>query len=119
MKALYEVSTERAEFYRCRPSEGLMVPILVRQSDIEDGIPTGTEVETAVKGMKGGRVGGPSLMRIEDLNGWIQEAKRKKEPVRRRWELLVRLVQQKFEDGTPPEELVWATMVLILKGKGG
>ena len=28
------------------------------------------------------------------------------------------LVQRTFGDGTPPEELAWATMILILKGKG-
>ena len=32
---------------------------------------------------------------------------------------MVRIVHQTFGDGTPPEELVWATMVIILKGKGG
>ena len=31
---------------------------------------------------------------------------------------MVRIVHQTFGDRTPPEELVWATMVIILKGKG-
>ena len=30
----------------------------------------------------------------------------------------MRLVQRTFGDGNPPAELAWATMVLILKGKG-
>ena len=55
----------------------------------------------------------------EDLKGWLREAMRTKAPVRRSWELLVMLVQQTFRYGTPPEELVWAKIVLILKGKGG
>ena len=38
--------------------------------------------------------------------------------MRRRWEILVRLIQRTFRYGNPPEELAWATMVLILKGKG-
>ena len=38
------MSTERAELYMCRPPEGLRVPILVRQSVIEDDIPTEDEV---------------------------------------------------------------------------
>ena len=37
---------------------------------------------------------------------------RKKEMVLRRWEILVRLVQN------PQEKLAWVTMVLTLKGKG-
>ena len=55
LEALDEVLTDRAEPYSCRPLEGLKVPILVQQSDIKDDIPTEAEVETAVKGIKGGR----------------------------------------------------------------
>ena len=78
---------------------------MVRQSDIEVGIPTETELETAVKGLKGGIAGGPPGMHAEDLKWWIQEATRKKEPVRRQWELLVRLVQRTSGGGTPPADL--------------
>ena len=56
-EALDEVSMERADLYTCRPSVGLRFPILVHQSDIDDGIPMETEVETEVRGLKGGRVG--------------------------------------------------------------
>ena len=56
-EAIYEVSMYRAELYRCRPPEGLRVPILVRQLVIEDGIPTESEVETEVQGLKGVRAG--------------------------------------------------------------
>ena len=89
----------------------------MRQDDIEDGIPTEEEVVASVRGMMGGRAGGSSGMSAEDLKRWLREETRKKEPVRIRWELLVILVHQTFRDGTPPEELVWATMVLILKVK--
>ena len=54
-------------------------------------------------------------MRVEDLKGWRQEAKREKDPESRRWELVVRLVQVMFRDGTVLEELYWAIMVLLLK----
>ena len=40
LETLDELSTEKEELYRCRPTEGLTVPILVRKSDIENGIPT-------------------------------------------------------------------------------
>ena len=39
-KTLYELSTDREELNRCRQPEGFRVPILVRQSDIKNGIPT-------------------------------------------------------------------------------
>ena len=38
--------------------------------------------------------------------------------MRKRWEILVRLVQLIFRDRTPPAYIAWATMVLIPKGKG-
>ena len=63
MEALDNVTVERAELYRCWPTEGLRVPLLVRQADIEDGIPTEAEVVEAVRGLKVDIVGGPSGMR--------------------------------------------------------
>ena len=68
--------------------------------------------------LKGRREGGPSGMRVEDLKGWLREAKRKKNPVRRRWYLVVQLVQVTFGGGTVMEDISWAMMVLIPKGKG-
>ena len=55
----------------------------------------------------------------EYLKGWHKEAKREKELVSRRWDLVVRLVQLVFRYGTMTVEIAWAKMVLILKGKGG
>ena len=57
-------------------------------------------------------------MRAEDLKRWIREAKCKKYPVRRMWELVSRLAQLVFVYGTVPEEIAWATMFLLPKGKG-
>ena len=64
----------------------------------------------AVRVLNIGRAGVPLGMRPEDLNGLLREAMCKKEPMRRRWGFLVRLVQQTFVDRTPTEELAWATM---------
>ena len=91
----------------------------MRQSDIEDGVPTEAEVAAEVRVLKGGIVGCPSGMRAEDLKGWVLEATHKKEPVRIWWELVVIFVQRIFGDRTSLAELVWEKMVLILKGKGG
>ena len=81
-EALDEVLEEREELYRCRLPEGLRVPILVHQLDIVYGISTEAEVDTAVKGMKGGRLGGPPGIRTEDLKEWLREATRKRDPAR-------------------------------------
>ena len=50
------MTVERAELYMCRPPEGLMFPLLVRQTDIEDGIKMEAGMAEAVRGMKGGKV---------------------------------------------------------------
>ena len=68
----------------------------------------------AVRVMKGGRAGDPPVMRAEDLNVWLWESTRKKELVRRRWDIVVILVQRTLGDRTPPSDRVWETMVLIL-----
>ena len=57
-------------------------------------------------------------MHAEDMKGWLREAKRDKDSERRRWELVVRLVQVMFMYGTVPEEIAWATMVLLPKKNG-
>ena len=36
---LDRIATERAEMYRCRPPEGLRIPILVTTAEVEYGVP--------------------------------------------------------------------------------
>ena len=59
----------------------------------------------AVQGLKSGREGGPFGMCAEDLKRWLSEAKREKDPERRRWEILKILVQVTFGGGTVLEKL--------------
>ena len=63
--------------------------------------------------------GGVLGIHTEYLKRCLREAKHEKDQVGRRWELVVRLVQLEFWDGTVPEEIAWAKMVLLPKGKGG
>ena len=87
--------------------------------EVDYGIPSEANIELEVWGLKVGRSGGQSGMLTEDLNEWLRKAKSKKEMVRRRCELVVRLIQLAFGDGTLSEDLAWSTMVLLPKGKGG
>ena len=112
------MSADRAELYRCSPPEGLQVPLLVQTAEVNVSIPSEAEIEVAVQGLKIGIAGGQLGIRAEDLKGWIREAKLEKEPTRRRWEIVVRLVKLEFRDGTMPEEIDWSTMVLLPKGRG-
>ena len=59
------------------------MPILVTPAVVEDGVLEEADIVQVVRGLKGGRAGGPSDMRLEDLKGWLQEASRGKSPVRR------------------------------------
>ena len=115
---LYIIATERAELYMCRPPEGLWVPIMLTLEAVEDGIPAEEEVVQAVRRLRRGRDGGLLGMRAEDLNGWLREASRETDPVTHWWRLLVRIIQKTFEDGAVPEEVEWATMVFLPKGRG-
>ena len=60
-----------------------------------------------MQGLKGRRAWVPPGMCVEDLKGWLREAKRENDPANRRWELVGRLVQMAFSDGTVPYERVW------------
>ena len=93
-------SKVRAELYRCRPPARLKVPILVQSTEVSNELPTEAKVNMEVRGIRTGRSGGPSGMRVEDFKGWCKEAKREKDPVGRRQELLV--WQVIFRDETVP-----------------
>ena len=58
------MSADRAELYRCRPPEGLWVPLLLQPSVVSDDIPSEAEIEMAVKRLKVRRAGGLSFMRV-------------------------------------------------------
>ena len=100
---LDHIATERAELYRCRPPEGLRLPILVTPAALDKIIPEEAEIEKLVRGLKRGRADGPSGMGAEDIKWWLQEALQEKNLVRRQFQLLVRLIQRMFEDGVVPE----------------
>ena len=63
-EGLDQVSADRAELYRCRPPEGLWVPLLLQPSVVSDDIPSEAEIEMAVKRLKVRRAGGLSFMRV-------------------------------------------------------
>ena len=65
------------------------------------------------------RSGGPSGMRAEDLEEWLREASRETNPATHWWRLLVRIIQNNFDDGAVPEDLEWSTMVFLPKGRRG
>ena len=84
-EGLDQVSADRAELYICRLPEVIQVFLLVQPLAVNDDIPTETEIEMAVLGLKRGRAGVPPGMLLEYLQGWLKEAKTEKDPERRMW----------------------------------
>ena len=39
MENLDQITTERAEIYRCRPPDGIQLPIVVTPTEVENGVP--------------------------------------------------------------------------------
>ena len=91
--------------------------ILTTPWEVDDGIPSEADIEQAVRGLKWGRAGLTSGIRAEDLKGLLQKTSRENNLVRRRWQLLVRLIQSTFGDMVVPEVVTWVTMVFLLKGR--
>ena len=89
---LESIATERAEIYKCRPPEGLQVPILVTMEAVEDRILGEEKVAQAVQSLKRVRAGGLLGMMAEDLKGWLRELSRETDPVTYWWRLLVQLI---------------------------
>ena len=84
-EGLDQESAVRVELYICRTLKRLKVPILVQMAAVNDEVPTEAEVDLSVRELKGGRAGGPSGIRTEDLKGWRKEAKQERKPEGRMW----------------------------------
>ena len=56
-------------------------------------------------------------MWTKDLQGWLWETLQEKNLVRTQWQLLVRIIQRMFKDVVVPEEVTWAKMVFLPKGR--
>ena len=70
-EGLETISTKWAEMYRCRPPEGLWVPVLVGSAMVADSIPGAAKIEQAVKDLRQSRARGPSDMQVAYLKGWL------------------------------------------------
>jgi len=76
-------------------------------------------MEMAVKGLRAGKVLGPTGMRADDLKAWLFAARRREAPDGTNWCRLVELVQEIYHTGVLPMELLWSVLVLLPKDSGG
>ena len=91
---------------------------MVTPVGVDKGIPPEVEIEKLVRDLNMGREGGPYGKRRRGSKGVVEGGHAGENPVRRRWQILMLLIQRAFGDGTLPEELEWATMISLPKGKG-
>ena len=116
---LDRIATERDDIYRCRPPEGLRVPIMVTPAAVDNIFPKEAHIKQAVRNLKGGRASDPSGMQAENIKGWLREASREKKLVRRRWRLLVRLIQRTLKDGDGARGSEMGDNCFLHKREGG
>ena len=58
-------------------------------------------------------------MQAEHLKAWLRAATIEKDPNTETLDKVVSVIQVAFREGYIPDDLMWTTMVLIPKGKGG
>ena len=75
-------STLREELYRRCSPEGVPIPILVQPEEIKEEPLGGEDIEVEVQGLRTGRAGYPSGMRIEHLQGWLREETQENDPAK-------------------------------------
>ena len=94
------------------------LPIIVAPFDIDDAVPEPDEIAKAVCGLKNGKSPGPSKLRAEHLKEWVEEAFREEHLYQGNWDRVVELIQTCFQEQQIPTQMLWSTVVLILKGNG-
>ena len=119
---------EKEELYVWRNPPGSPFPCNVARPRLEDGPQPDKEVWAAVKKLPNGRTGGGSMMRAEDVKGWLlgmeREEKARKEGVVGHegagdsWRLFVQLMQHIWESGEIPRQMLLTIVVLIPKEGG-
>ena len=103
------VTAERVDLYSYVPSPGENIPVTVAPEEVDDLVPMEDEIEDAVKKLRRNRLGRPSGMRANHLQGWLASSNRGKQAAEKgeekmegeeeggeHWEKLVDLVQTAF-----------------------
>eukprot|EP00985_Skeletonema_marinoi_P027216 scaffold22001_cov141-Skeletonema_marinoi.AAC.1 len=117
---------ERVELYEERTPDGDPIPINIEPFDINDETPTDMELRRIVRErLKRGRAGGASQIRAEHILDWLAGMKLEDEDDEKyagkgyQWRVFVELIQEIWNTGRIPTQMLWVVIVLIPKGSGG
>jgi hypothetical protein len=107
--------------YQRNDPPGEPIPVHVSPFDIDDEVPTETEIANAVRCLKTGKAPGQTGMRAEHLKAMLLRASKENSTPedQQDWDLVCQLVQHMFAEGAIPQELSWSVLVLIPKESGG
>ena len=120
---------EREELYSRVASPGGPIPTIIERPPLDDTHPSDEEIRRAVKKSRNGRSGGASKMRAEDLKTWLHMAECEEEAQEKgvdayrhassAWRMVVELIQQVWDTGEIPRQMLLTIVVLIPKGNSG
>jgi hypothetical protein len=119
-------TSERVDLYARRQSPGDPLPLHLTPVEIDDNVPTDSEIRTVAGGLTNGRAGGASGMRAEHVKAWLWGVMEEEDPEGQgnvagkgdNWRLFVELVQAVWTHGIIPRQMLWSIVVLIPKGGG-
>jgi len=94
-------TSERVDLYARRQSPGDPLPLHLTPVEIDDDVPTDSEIWTVAGGLTNGRAGGASGVRAEHVKTWLRGILKEEDPERQgnfagngdNWRLFVELVQ--------------------------
>ena len=120
---------EGEELYSRVASPGGPIPTIIERPPLDDTHPSDEEIRRAVKKSRNGRSGGASKMRAEDLKTWLHMAECEEEAQEKgvdayrhagsAWRMVVELIQQVWDTGEIPCQMLLTIVVLIPKGNSG
>ena len=74
--SLYQITTERVDLYCHVPPLGENIPVYFEPFLVEESVPMEDEIKWVVKKIHNHHSGGPSGMQVEQLKGWLVEARK-------------------------------------------
>jgi hypothetical protein len=122
---------KHVELYARVPPMGAALPFNFPHFEISDNMPTDSEMQMVVRGLKNGQASGATGMKAKHLNGWHNEIQCKEKVARenpgregadpdlsQKCQIFVELIQVVWEQGKIPEQMSWMVVVLLPKGGG-
>ncbi len=110
---------------------GAALPFNFLHFEISNNMPTDSEVQTVVRGLKNSQATGATGMKAKHLKGWLNKIQRKEKAAREnpgregadpdlgcKWRIFVELIQIIWERREIPEQMSWMDVVLLPKGGG-